>query len=85
MDYLGRDVDEDDLGRTLDLIDQTPTADIKNILMGLGCAMLTALCKKALRRVQNALLKDNVNILLDLERRKGIICDMARKAANFSS
>ena len=79
-DYLGQDVDWDDVNDVMEFLDQTPTADIKNYLSAMGCALLGALCIRAGRKMQEAGMKGDEEKYIEWEQKMAIICRAAREA-----
>ena len=65
----------------LEIIDQTETARVKNILMGVCLKALTEACFKANNYLKKAVMKGDRKKAKEWEIKKTIICNMASDAA----
>ena len=64
-----------------EIADQTETARLKNVLMGINSAVLSAACSEARLEVIKALQKKDLKKAQEWEKKRVILCDLARKAA----
>ena len=65
----------------LDIVDQTGIAQLKNVLMGRGCACMLGACRAMRNKVIMALAKGDGHKAMELDRKKTILCNYAAECA----
>ena len=68
----------------LDIVDQTGIAQLKNVLIGLGCACMLGACIDMRNKVIIALAKGDGHKAMELDRKKTILCNYAAECARNS-
>ncbi|MGC3867128.1 RHS repeat domain-containing protein, partial [Akkermansia muciniphila] len=68
----------------LDIVDQTGIAQLKNVLIGLGCACMLGACIAMRNKVIMALAKGDGHKAMELDRKKTILCNYAAECARNS-
>lgn len=68
----------------LDIVDQTGIAQLKSVLIGLGCACMLGACIAMRNKVIMALAKDDGHKAMELDRKKTILCNYAAECARNS-